>query len=658
MPRQPLPDARPVQNGRFLGVPLSRSITLAALLLATLSACTDIDLAPETLADLDTPLDPDRIQADRQSWDVRLQLRGPTSELIIEAPYLADFLEERQTRADSGAHVYVIDRQHRNDDQKTGQDTAHIEAASLVVDHRDGSVAFAGEVRITGPTIALETDSLRWARDTDSLKIPRQTHVTLTGGELVIGRMSGTTALEQWRAEQVWSSFVVDTDQDSAQHENLTPRRVGIEARRAFLRIRDEGVLATFDTVTSHWQGRKLQCLRATYDGAERRMGFYGSITVSDSTGTMHADTIRLDLGSDRLWATGRVVLTEQDRRIEAQRLNDDETGWQAEGSPVLIEIEGRELQAPLVTHHAVADCLRASGGVRVQEGATRRLQAHSIILRLGTDQLQAEQVRLTASEFSGELRSAFLSSEQGGNAVVLSGQPALLRDADGEDRLTIAADTITLDMTSRRLEGRGAFELTIAEDLRMTADTGQFDAATDSLHLHGATSMHHHRGGAGHLLEADLVHVELHQGRARHVSWPEKVRGRLQDSQQTTWLNAAKGTLQLDSGRLDRLTLSGSPEVTHRGHEADRASRFNANEMILVFDDDGSLRQLEALGAAMALSRIADADGQVAINEVKGARLLIELDAGAVVAVKVLEQIEGRYLPPEQDDKKEGTSR
>jgi hypothetical protein len=51
------------------------------------------------------------------------------------------------------------------------------------------------------------------------------------------------------------------------------------------------------------------------------------------------------------------------------------------------------------------------------------------------------------------------------------------------------------------------------------------------------------------------------------------------------------------------------------------------------------------------------DTDGQIAINEVKGSRLLIDLQDGAVVAVRVLEKIEGRYLPPEQESEQEGTN-
>jgi len=220
-----------------------------------------------------------------------------------------------------------------------------------------------------------------------------------------------------------------------------------------------------------------------------------------------------------------------------------------------------------------------------------------------------------------------------------------------------LVADTLILDMISQRLEGRGSFDLSISDHLQMSADAGQLDAKADSLHLHGTTLMRHRRDGADYQLEADEVHVELQQGTARRLDWPTDVRGRLQDEEQMTWLTASSGDLCLVEGRLDSLLLRGSPQVTHRGHDTERSSRFSAQQMVLVFAADGSLRQLEALGGATALSRIADADGQIAINEVKGSRLMIELQDGAVVAVRVLEKIEGRYLPPEQESEQEGTN-
>ena len=637
-----------VGDVRDIHVNHSLHLIAGLLLLVFVTACSDFDLAP-ALAD-EPNVGPD---ADRQSWDVRMQLRGPTSELIVEAPYLADYLEARQTRADSGALVFVINREVSSQ-QPAPTDTARIEASTLVVDHKDGSVGFSGDVRVTGVRITLVADSVRWERDTDSLMVPSHSRMTFTNGEVVASHLAGTTALEDWRAKQVWASFVVE-DADTLSPQS--PRRVGIDATHASMQFVADGIMASFDTVSSHWQGRELQCLRATYDSIHDKMAFYGSITVRDSTGTLQADTLRLDLRNDQLSASGRIILNEHDRRIEAQRLDDDDDGWRAIGNPVVLQMEDRQLRAPLVNHQVHGNLLSASAGVLVEEGTTRSLRAERLQLLLDDDRLEAEGVQLVSSEFKGELRASLLASQQGGNVVELTGEPRLLRDRPDEDRLLLVADTLILDMISQRLEGRGSFDLSISDHLQMSADAGQLDAKADSLHLHGTTLMRHRRDGADYQLEADEVHVELQQGTARRLDWPTDVRGRLQDEEQTTWLTASSGDLCLVEGRLDSLLLRGSPQVTHRGHDTERSSRFSAQQMVLVFAADGSLRQLEALGGATALSRIADADGQIAINEVKGSRLMIELQDGAVVAVRVLEKIEGRYLPPEQESEQEGTN-
>jgi len=637
-----------VGDVRDIHVNHSLHLIAGLLLLVFVTACSDFDLAP-ALAD-EPNVGPD---ADRQSWDVRMQLRGPTSELIVEAPYLADYLEARQTRADSGALVFVINREVSSQ-QPAPTDTARIEASTLVVDQKDGSVGFSGDVRVTGVRITLVADSVRWERDTDSLMVPSHSRMTLTNGEVVASHLAGTMALEDWRAKQVWASFVVE-EADTLSPQS--PRRVGVDATHASMQFVADGIMASFDTVSSHWQGRELQCLRATYDSIHDTMAFYGSITVRDSTGTLQADTLRLDLRNDQLSASGRIILNEHDRRIEAQRLDDDDDGWRAIGNPVVLQMEDRQLRAPLVNHQVHGNLLSASAGVLVEEGTTRSLRAERLQLLLDDDRLEAEGVQLVSSEFKGELRASLLASQQGGNVVELTGEPRLLRDRPDEDRLLLVADTLILDMISQRLEGRGSFDLSISDHLQMSADAGQLDAKADSLHLHGTTLMRHRRDGADYQLEADEVHVELQQGTARRLDWPTDVRGRLQDEEQMTWLTASSGDLCLVEGRLDSLLLRGSPQVTHRGHDTERSSRFSAQQMVLVFAADGSLRQLEALGGATALSRIADADGQIAINEVKGSRLMIELQDGAVVAVRVLEKIEGRYLPPEQESEQEGTN-
>lgn len=633
MPRPLLPDFRPFRGGTG-----GRLLLLCYAAMAT--ACTDVELAPP-LAEAAPPE-----EADRQSWDVRVQMRGPSSDLIIIAPYLSDHLASRQTRADSGALVLLIDRLQAAD-RFAERDTSRIEAASLVVDHTDGSVTFGGDVRVTGPRVTLQTDSLRWERDTDSLAMPRRVEMTVADGQVRAERLAGTTGLAHWRGTSIFGSFQVEGD--------TTDYRVGIEGRTADVKVRPAGLLARFDTVTSHWRGRRLTCLTAVYDGIAETVDFHGAITIRDSGRTLSADSMHLDLQADRRRAHGHVHLQEADRLIEATTLTDDEAGWRAIGTPVRVQVAPRKLTAPTVSYDAESDRLIAVGGVTIEEGQTRSLRAEDLELALKTDELLATRIELKAEEFEGRLTAGEMRSSDAGDIVALSGAPRLVQDGDGDNQIVITADTLRLDMPNRSLGGQGNFELSVSQNLTLTALAGHFDARADSLRLSGNTLMAYHQDGTSQRLEAGTVSIDLLDGEARSVRWPSKVSGRLEDVQQTTWLQAASGALSLRDSKLDTLKLQGSPDVTHHGHEEDRASRFRADEMILIFAPDGSLSQLVAVGGATALSRIADTDGQIAVNEVKGARLLIELHDGAVVAVRVLDKIEGRYMPPEQDPEIEG---
>ena len=89
--------------------------------------------------------------------------------------------------------------------------------------------------------------------------------------------------------------------------------------------------------------------------------------------------------------------------------------------------------------------------------------------------------------------------------------------------------------------------------------------------------------------------------------------------------------------------------EVTHRG-EGERLSRFTASSMGLQYDDQGVLFRVQAEGQALVRTRTSGG----ALNEVGGERLEVTLKDGAVASVRVVEAIEGRFVPDDDDAQQE----
>ena len=92
---------------------------------------------------------------------------------------------------------------------------------------------------------------------------------------------------------------------------------------------------------------------------------------------------------------------------------------------------------------------------------------------------------------------------------------------------------------------------------------------------------------------------------------------------------------------------------MTHRG-TGGRLRRFTAASMELNYGDDGVLHRVHAEGDALVRTRLTqdgeEPGGGASFNEVTGQRLEVDLVGGAVVAVRVLDTIEGRFMPEEKD--------
>ena len=612
-------------------MPRFTRVVSRALLLAILLSCGVADSPP--LVDPVAPED-----RDRESWDVRLQLHSTTSgRVTVEAPYVTDHIDAQQTRADSGVTVTLAD--------STGAIITRLSAHRLVVDHRAHTVALAGSVlaRSSVRQVSIRADTMIWDRTADRLEVPEAASVTLSTGRLAATSLSGGSDLAQWTAQNVKSTFL-----DTLRMED----EVSIDGRTARVKSDSVAVIADFDSVRAFWRGRHVVARKARYNGNAHRLSLTGSVTVQDSGRDVRADTVVLDLSARRITASGALRAT-GDLRFDAEQLREDESGrWTVTGSPVRLEADDRRFEAGRITLSADMDTVAAGRSVSAIEG-DRSIHADSLLLIRPGQRLDAiGTVRVSAADVEGTLQADHLRSTSGGERVVLWGGTHLRRARNGED-LTLSADTLRLDGDEGRLTGTGAFVLHSPPRVRLRAQKGIYFTSGDTATLAGHAEFLYEADGSSSRLSADTCHVILVEGEPVAVDWPRSVEGRLEDAQQTSWLKAQAGHADLADSRLFRLTLQGDVEVTHRG-TGGRLSRFTAASMELNYGDDGVLHRVHAEGDALVRTRLPqdgeEPGGGVSFNEVTGQRLEVDLVGGAVVAVRVLDTIEGRFMPEEKD--------
>ena len=596
-------------------------------LLALLTGCGSAD-APQVA-------DPVALtDRDRESWDVRLQLHSTTSgSVTVEAPFVTDHSDVQQMRADSGVTVTLAD--------STGVTATFLSAHRLVVDHRNHTVALAGSVsaHAAARQVMMRADTMTWDRTADRLDLPAGADVNLSTGHLTARQLSGGSDLAQWTAQDVQSIF----------RDSSTEDEVGIDGRSAHVRSDDGTVMANFDSVHAHWRGREVGAAEAHYDGNLHRLFLNGSVVLQDSGRQVRADTVILDLSAHRITAHGSVRAS-GDFRFEADELLEDESGrWTVVGTDLWLEVDERRLEAGSMTLSADTDTITAAGGVRAVE-EDRSIHADSLRLTRADHQLVAiGGVRVIAGDVEGTLQADSLRSTGEGGHVFLWGDAHLRRPREGED-LILAADTLRLDSAEDRLTGQGAFVLRSPPRVEMRADVGSYLTSGDTATLEGQVEFFYDAQESHIRLSADTCHVVLDSGDPVAIDWPGAMGGQLVDAEQTTWLQAQSGHGDLVDGRLTRLTLQGAVEVTHRG-TGGRLSRFTATSMELDYGEDGVLQRVQAAGDALVRTRLPEekeggTSSRASFNEVSGARLEVDLDGGAVIAVRVLESIEGRFVP------------
>lgn len=617
-----------------------------------LAACT----APESPSTPDPVAPQDR---DRESWGVRLQLyaadmgtdSGHSSRanqsVTVEAPYITDQIDEQLSRADSGVTVTLAD--------SARQVTTRLSAHRLVVDHRAHTVALAGSVQARSPArnVTLYADTLIWDRTTDLLQGPTGVRVELSSGQLSAATLSGGSDLAQWTARQVRSTF----HDSSADDKASTPDPVQIVAPAARVTSHDAGVVARFDSGRVQWRGRQVEATEVIYDGLTDALRLRGAVRLDDSTRQVRADSVDVELAGSHFVAWGNVTATGQ-VDLQADELREDSTGrWSAIGAPLQLGVDGRRLQARHMTLSADTDSLSASGAATATEGE-RTIRADSIRLLRGADELSAEGgIHLQSNDLEGDLQAEHMRIRGLGGVLLLWGEARLRRDREPAEALTLTADTLRLQPDGGGLTGSGAFVLQSPPRVVLQAERGTYqahqvpvdgtvgEASSDTSLLSGRTTFLYDADGASSRLSADTCQVLLDAGVAVGVIWPVPLKGHVQDAAQTSWLQAQSGRGILVDDRLSTLVLTGQVEVTHKG-EADRLSRFTAASMELQYNDKGVLYRVQATGKALVRTRTAGGS----LNEVGGERLEVVLTDGAVTAVRVVQAIEGRFVPDGED--------
>ena len=567
---------------------------------------------------------------ERESWEVELELHGGASPVTVRAAYVAD-LEDRLTRADGGVAVAFLDSQ--------GGPATRVRADRLFIDRGRDVVGFSGGVvaEAGGPGVAVRSDTLTWDRAADRLSAETAADLQLPDGRLQAGRLDGDSDLASWSATEVAGSLSGSED-DSTR----------IEAAGAALRVRDGRVEATFDEARGRWRDRRFGARRARYSGRDRQVVLEGSASMADSGRGRHllARAIDIELSRSRFRAAGGVQV-EGEARLWAEVIEEDGDRWRIQGDPARAEVDGRSLQARRLYVDGRTDTVTAAGEVSAREG-DRLIAADSLCLARPRDELEAfGAVRVAAADVEGDLRSSRLRSGEGGGRLVMWGDPSLRRQRPEGGDLTLRADSLLLDRSSRRLTGVGGFLLEAPPTVRLKAGRGVYDTSGESVTLSGEVEFVHRSGAGTSRLVSDSGRVALAEGEPAALTWPTALSGRLQGSGQT-WLSARAGGAALASGRLSSLALEGQVEAVHRDSSEERLSRFTAERMEMSFDEDGILSRIVASGGARVRLRLSDGRGgkEVSLNDVEGGRLGIDLAGGVVQTVRVLEGVEGRFEP------------
>ena len=618
---------------------------------------------------------PDVPPADRESWNCLIELGGSGRKVSIRAPYLRDFVDRQETRADSGADMTLAD--------STGTVTTRLVASRLLVNHRDNHLIAGGAISLTSTdSLELHSDSLVWDRAANHMYVPGNLSLRTSGSDLSGSNLRAGEEFDYWTAESIRGTL----SGTSAQGE---PYEVRLRALRDSTHRDATGLVAHYDSVVAEVDEFHIRSTSARWVQSAAQVSFTGHVQATEHgavSRSIDADELLYDIGGDRRVARGDVTLQEDDEtRLRAPRLEEDGEGrWRAMGhssSPgvaaVILDVGDRSFRAVELAYERESGTFLASAATYRRGDHTMR--ADSLVYRRESDRIEAlGGIHLTlpamGGSATGESTDFNLIAERAELAGTASEPARLSRPRSGADTLHIEADLMTFDLSADQLTGKGAFVVRAGNGLEVAGESGSFHSQSERLELTGSVRfLQRHSGDPSteSRLDTDSMTVQLDSGHIGKIDLPMRLDGLIRGGGgQTSWLSADGGSAHLDGERLSSVELHGAATVTHRSPAAAAVNRFSADAMTLSFDPGGALEGVRARGSAELTSRLpaaaepataandsvdtagaSDDDGLSggSINRVSGESLSIRLEDGRVVEVEVTESIEGRYLPDKE---------
>ena len=594
-------------------------------------------------------------EADRETWGASLQLRGQAGGASVRTSYLEDFSERRTAAARDGVEIAFFD-------SSRPQPISRLTARRLIIDYRTSRLAVAGDVVLRaaesagGDSLSLLADTLEWVRTAGELKVPGNASLTAASARTRGRDLVARSDLSRWSLSDVDGRWV-------HRRPSGEEFEVSMSAAREAGSRGEGGVVTEFESPRIRFEGRRLHAGRGAWRENGGRLGLSEEAVVRDSFRTLRAGEIDIEFDSRNSIARGAVVVEQDSTRLTAAELVDFDAGsrWEATGQPLELRDGGRSLSASHLVHRREADSFLATGRPRFFTGEDT-LYADSLDFRRADGHLTAAASVRLSTGFGATVTAAGAALDLSRELVLLDGNP---RFSQSSGPLEVAAESMSIDLGSRRLSGQGKFRVN-TDGVRLNSSRGTYDAGAETAVLGGQVRIEVHGQRNPAKVTADSVRVAVGDTGVDAVEVPAPLTGSITaDGETGSWLQAGGGSLELENGRLTRVQLAGEAEVTHVHPGSGDASRFRSDSMVLDFDSTAVLRQVSARGNALVRTRLRDRDGNGLarenggrgagaagegnglVNEVSGEQLEIFLDdTGGVTEVKISGGVDGRYAP------------
>ncbi len=612
---------------------------LVALLLAFISFVVG-GCSPSSDSDRETIESP---RADRESWDVRVELRQPGLHVYIEAPYMADFIDAQQTRADSGASIVIT--------QGATAKGCSISAERLTLYHADRTFACGGQVRLAArDSLTLEADTLVWYGESELLRVPGSLRIDLRSGWERGYNLTTDADVTSWTMERVTGMWY-----GSRGDQDYQVRVQAAQVRGE----RQNGYQVEYDSVEVVQDGIRASGPLALYLERDATLIFPLGVQGSDRDTRFAAEHARIDLAGNRMQAEGEVHFSVPDSaasagfQLRADRLEHDRTDdhLAVAGGPVHFEQELRRIQADSLHYRRPEEHLTALGSVIYQDSLAR-LEADTLAYDQVAMEIEARgSIRLRSPRLEGQFACRHLVYRTDTRIARLIGDPSFERSGNEDGAKTFRSSAMVIDLDRRLLQGIGNVVLR-TPDAEARALRGWFDDEADMLELGGGSTFVQARDNGDWLrhIQADSMRVELEEGEVVAVWLPGALNGKIRSGDGSTdWLSGGDGHMEMRAGQLERFHIGNTAEVVHHAARSDEVTSISGARMVLDFDAEG-LRRARVDGDAVVVSRITEDDGRdEVLTRAAGEELEVHFGASGL-EVHIGPRVDGWFIREKRD--------